>query len=45
MENAEIVEAPEIPDIYRQQLPDAMDIHARGQPGVMHLHALNVVCD
>ena len=45
MENAEIVEAPEIPDIDGQQLPNAMDIHARRQPGVMHLHALNVVRD
>ena len=45
MENAEIVEAPEVPDIDGQQLPHAMDIHARREPGIMDLHALNIVRD
>jgi hypothetical protein len=43
VENAETVEASEVPDIDGQQLLDAMDIHARRQPGVMDLHALNVI--
>lgn len=45
MENAESGEAPEIPDIDRQYLPDAMDIHGRCRPGVMDLHAQNVMRD
>ena len=45
MENAEIVEAPEVADIDGQQLPHAMDIHARREPGIMDLHALDIVRD
>lgn len=45
MENAEFVDAAEIPHVDGQQLPNPMDIHARRQPGVMNLHTLNVVRD
>lgn len=44
MENAEFVDAAEIPHVDGQQLPNPMDIHAR-RPGVMNLHTLNVVRD
>jgi hypothetical protein len=45
MENAQTIEAPEVPNIDGQQLPHVVDIHARRQPGVMDLHALNVMRD
>ena len=45
MENAEALEAPEVPDIEGEQLLDAMDVHACRQPGIMDLHALNMVRD
>lgn len=45
MENAEIVEAPEISDVDGQQLIDSMNIHARCQPSIMDLHAVYVMRD
>ena len=45
MENAEIVEPPEVPHIDGQQPLDAMHIHTRRQPGIMDLNALNLMDD
>jgi hypothetical protein len=43
MDNAEIGEAPEIPDIDGQQPANTMHVHARRQSCVMDLHALDVM--
>ncbi len=45
MRNPKSSEAPEVPHVDRQQLPDSVHVHAGGQPGIMNVNALDVMCD